>query len=414
MAKPQQDRSAEFPSLQQATTVMQKQRTPALAAVAAVASQDEDSTRSDSPAPSSTSSSAGKQQQKTDAVTAVAVEAIAPAANVAEAAAASPAPGGTDQMKEQDTPVKLVDNYLSRFNDMVRQFLGDGTDFLVVGVVGLQGTGKSTLLSAFGGGEGAKFKTQTFYDHQMNGEHCSNGITVHVCARTRVLLIDTQPICSASVLDRNMMFEKKQPATPLEFGSSENTVEMHSLQMLGFLMTVCHVVLLAQDWFADTQLIRTVQTAEMLRPTSTTYASDDDSEIIEYFPDLVFVHNKAELDDFTSDRMAEMQSFYETAFRTSQLHVSTGINMPDLAEATNLFLLPDQEAEENKGSSFATGLSFQDSVAKLRRAVYAAPRRRMSTVKVMTEKGWLAFAANSWDAIKNSPLYQEYNRLMQY
>ena len=43
-----------------------------------------------------------------------------------------------------------------------------------------------------------------------------------------------------------------------------------SMQLAGFLMSVCHVVLLIQDHFFDATLIESILTAEMLKPSSPT------------------------------------------------------------------------------------------------------------------------------------------------
>ena len=417
MAKPHAERgNPEFPSLQQAAATAQKKPPPSAAAAAASpspGSQEEDKSatsllRADSPASSSASATSRlnrppqSQQPRR--------------AEQGEGEAAPP---------EQNHPLKLLDNSLSdRFSDTLRQCLSENADFLVVGVMGPQSTGKSSLLNAISNLDAQKlplFKTQTF-ELQMLGEHCSNGVTAYVCPDSRIILVDSQPIMSASVLDRNMAFEKKSQGMQPEFGSSENTAEIQSLQVMGFLMSVCHVLLLVQDWFVDAHVAKSVLTAEMLRPTSPAYAAvgaDGEEQIVEYFPDLVFVHNKAELEDFTAKRVVEMQDFYQTVFKSSQLRTRSGINlsvaMPALSadlSSLNLFLVPDQEAEESKASSFKSSLSYEDFSRNLRRAVLSARRRPISTIKGMTERSWLTFANKSWGSIKNSSLYQEYSRLM--
>ena len=430
MAKPHADRSnaaaaAEFPSLQQsAAASAQKKQPQSVAATSLVprttGNQEEDKTaqskdqnpsatltRADSPASSSSSVSRSARPQSQQP--------------------RRPEHGdGAETAPEQNHPLKLLDNSLSdRFSDTLRQCLSENADFLVVGVMGPQSTGKSSLLNAISNLDAKKlplFKTQTF-ELQMLGEHCSNGVTAYVCPDTRIILVDSQPIMSASVLDRNMAFEKKTAERVPEFGSSENTAEIQSLQLMGFLMSVCHVILLVQDWFVDPHVPKSVLTAEMLRPTSPAYAGKEadheEEQIVEYFPDLVFVQNKAKLEDFTASRVVQMQDFYESVFKSSQLRTRSGINMriarPALAaelSSLNLFLVPDQEAEEGKGSSFRSSLSHEHFSRDLRRAVLSAQRRPISTTKGMTEKSWLTFANKSWDSIKNSSLYQEYSRLM--
>lgn len=41
-----------------------------------------------------------------------------------------------------------------------------------------------------------------------------------------------------------------------EIISTENSSEIQSLQLAAFLLTVCHVVIVVQDWFFDPNVIR--------------------------------------------------------------------------------------------------------------------------------------------------------------
>ena len=64
--------------------------------------------------------------------------------------------------------------------------------------------------------------------------------------------------------------KQQQPHASIasEFSSFEATVEMHSVQMASFLMNVCHSVILVQDSLVDQSVLRIVQAAEMLKPSS--------------------------------------------------------------------------------------------------------------------------------------------------
>ncbi len=80
------------------------------------------------------------------------------------------------QYKVQENPVKVVDSFMAaRFIDTLRHFLNDNPDFLVVGVIGLQGTGKSTVLNGLANGENTgspPFKVQNF-EQQVNAPFLS-------------------------------------------------------------------------------------------------------------------------------------------------------------------------------------------------------------------------------------------------
>lgn len=48
---------------------------------------------------------------------------------------------------EMKTPVKIIDDYMQFINDGFNNNLLEQTDFLVIGCLGLQGVGKSSLMS---------------------------------------------------------------------------------------------------------------------------------------------------------------------------------------------------------------------------------------------------------------------------
>lgn len=48
---------------------------------------------------------------------------------------------------EMKAPVKIIDDYMQFMNESLSNCLLDQMDFLVIGCLGLQGVGKSTLMS---------------------------------------------------------------------------------------------------------------------------------------------------------------------------------------------------------------------------------------------------------------------------
>lgn len=65
----------------------------------------------------------------------------------------------------------------------------------------------------------------------------------------RVILLDCQALWSPSLIDEAC---NTNPIT----SRSANVVTVDCLQLVSFLMTVCHVLIAAQDWFADYNFIR--------------------------------------------------------------------------------------------------------------------------------------------------------------
>ena len=155
--------------------------------------------------------------------------------------------------------VKLVDD--QQFCEPLSDCMTENTDYIVVGIVGTQGVGKSFILNSvikLGNHQNLNpedtsnynadgqskpqadrtFRVQTF-EKQMLSEHCTNGINAWIGA-DRIIYLDTQPLFSNSFLDRAVQLEKK---FSFEFHGAENTIEVHSLQTIGYIMSICHVVL---------------------------------------------------------------------------------------------------------------------------------------------------------------------------
>ena len=341
--------------------------------------------------------------------------------------------GAPPEMKHS---VKIIDDNF-RWIDEGIDDLADQTDYLVVGALGLQGSGKSTILSMLAGNTAQDPYRNYIFQPQVketreDAVHQTVGVDMFVSPE-RIILLDTQPALSPSILDYLIRQERKLPQ---EFTSAENFVEMQSLQIASFLMTVCHVILVSQDWFTDLTFLRSLLTAEMLRPQTHTGSHDgsqssnnqDDSP--EFYPTVVFVLNRAGQDDFTPETYADMKVTLKSIFQSSKLRYQGAVNMhndgviaalkmkerPDAN--VNLFLLPTMEYYKTEPESILSSLpeyrgfpSFAFLMRSLRNQVYSVPRIAM-TPTPLTEKNWFHFAARTWEAVKKSQLFAEYNRLL--
>ena len=224
---------------------------------------------------------------------------------------------------EMKQGLKIIDENF-RWVDTGIDWLLDQNDFLVVGVLGTQGVGKSTILS-FLAGNSAQDAYRNYVFQPENREmredalHQTMGVEMFASPE-RIIFLDSQALLSASVLDLVIQQEKK---FPVEYSSAENYVEMQSLQLASFLMTVCHVVIVAQDWFADLTLLRSILTAEMLKPQTHAASTTQDTpqeENQEYYPTVMFLLNKAREEDFSPQNFKDMKMTIGTIFQSSKLH----------------------------------------------------------------------------------------------
>ncbi|XDV40228.1 hypothetical protein PO909_009353 [Leuciscus waleckii] len=263
----------------------------------------------------------------------------------------------------------------SRDRDYVpreRRYLRDQTDMLVVGVIGLQGTGKSTIMSLLSANSPEEdqrayvFRAQTQEIKERAGNQ-SSGIDFYI-TQERVIFLDTQPILSPSILDHLINNDRKLPP---EYNLPHTYVEMQSLQITAFLFTVCHVVIVIQDWFTDINLYRFLQTAEMLKPSTPSASHDstgssgaDDGS--EYYPHIVFLQNKARREEFCPRNLKKMHMAVDKLMAHSHLKYKGTLSMLDcnifpglsrdyLEAEVNLFLLPMME---NDGEDALTRAGF--------------------------------------------------------
>uniref|UniRef100_A0A674DGE9 Nonsense-mediated mRNA decay factor SMG9 n=1 Tax=Salmo trutta TaxID=8032 RepID=A0A674DGE9_SALTR len=327
--------------------------------------------------------------------------------------------------------IKLVDDQMN-WCESAMEYLRDQTDMLVVGVIGLQGTGKSTIMSLLSANapeedqRGYVFRAQT-QEIKERGGNQSTGIDFYI-TQERVIFLDTQPILSPSILDHLINNDRKLAP---EYKLPHTYVEMQSLQITAFLFTVCHVVIVIQDWFTDINLYRFLQTAEMLKP-STPSASHDSTgssgteEGSEYYPHIVFLQNKSIRDEFCPRNLKNMHMAVDKLMAHSHLKYKGTLSMLDcnifpgldrdyLETEVNMFLLPRANQSRVRGRpSLLSPPGLQRTPHLLLSGLQASqpnPVHVPLSHTILTEKNWFHYAARIWDGVKKSSALSEYSRL---
>ena len=341
--------------------------------------------------------------------------------------------------------VKVLDASL-HWSDEAMELLQDQNDFMVVGVIGMQGVGKSTVLSLIAGNhlkDGHKlmlFKQQT-PEVRERASHMTTGIDIAITSE-RIILLDAQPILSPSLLEQCIHYDRK--STSDYAGSS--SIEIQSLQIAAFLLTACHVIIVVQDWFTDSYIYKFLQTAEMLKPVTTPPSHDSNSAIesdqTDIQPVLVFVHNKVDSNMFNIRTVNAMNEVMSNLVKFSSVHCRGYFSLaetnlyPGLAslclaeKEMNAFLLPNVNENENQEKCDVTKitndpadrmfLSMPQFVGRpntsilettFRKMILSMPRHQLTRLP-LTEKNWFHYAARSWETIRKSQLVSEYNRLL--
>ncbi|XP_077048534.1 nonsense-mediated mRNA decay factor SMG9 [Agelaius phoeniceus] len=361
--------------------------------------------------------------------------------------------------EKMKTSIKLVDEQMN-WCDSALEFLLEQTDVLVVGALGLQGTGKSTVMSLLAGNQPEEdprsfvFRPQPPELRERGGAQ-TGGIDLFI-TQERVLFLDTQPILSPAHLDHLINNDRKLPP---EFALPHAYVETQSLQIAAFLFTVCHVVLLVQDWFTDLGLYRFLQTAEMVKPPTPSPSHDSSGagpeEPSEYYPHLVFVQTRAPPECFSPRRLGQMQRVLGRLMAHSRLKYRGSLSMRELLPAPpgsgpappRLWPRPPRARGQSVpaappgggargrpaprwgrgavpsphsgggGALFPALPPFRGRgglgglLARLRGRVLAAARSQLSH-SLLTERNWFHYAARIWDGVKKSSALAEYGRLL--
>jgi len=342
------------------------------------------------------------------------------------------------QMNSTFYPTESTNLIDMNFNwsDRAIETLMEQSDFIVVGCVGLQGSGKSTVMSMIADPKDIVEKGKLLFRPQRKSDmekavHRTVGIDIFV-TKERMILLDTQPLLSPSMLDQYLRYDRK---VPTEFSTAEICLEVQALQILTFLYTVCHVVLVVQDHFTDLNLLNLLKTAEMLKPSTVSHTSQDNSSISnddlnEHFPYVGFVYNCCDPCSFQVDVVESMCEVTSKMFEHSRIRVrgSTSImRMPVLPyhnsnllrkfHDLNIFLLPaldpvnGDDDDFNPISRYKGHPSFTTLTYALRNQLSSMPREHL-THHTLTEKNWFHYAARTWEAVKKSPLVAEYHRLL--
>ncbi|XP_054154092.1 nonsense-mediated mRNA decay factor SMG9-like [Oppia nitens] len=149
--------------------------------------------------------------------------------------------------------------------------------FSVISAVGLDGVGKSSTLNLIAGKD--VFRVHNFKYSEKPLRHRTKGVKLHI-TKERLLLLDSQPLLSASVLDEYLQKCPPLSSTGVDISEPENYSYMISLQLLSFLFATCDYIIIVMNWFLDIHLIKLMATAIMMVGDNA-----QKSDIIIYFTD---------------------------------------------------------------------------------------------------------------------------------
>ncbi|GAY48835.1 hypothetical protein CUMW_114720 [Citrus unshiu] len=324
--------------------------------------------------------------------------------------------------------------------DRFLPFLSENTEFTVVGVIGVPGVGKSTIMNELYGFDATSpgmlppFPTLS-EDTRAQAKHCTSGIEPRISAQ-RLLLLDTQPVFSSSVLAEIMRPDGSStiPVLSGESLSAELALELMSIQ-----------VDLLKHGIPDPSSL-TASNSQSSNLGSEKDKKDKANEGEEYMatPDSVeqttgplCINNKQDkrssssichvgtvcrLQDqnctphtYEQLRKALAQYFSASSFvrekcgNVTKEPVEPGTQSSDaLSTVPKLFLIPSKSRDDSPNAQYE---SYSSALWKLRDEVLSM--NCPSFARTVSERDWLKNSAKIWELIKSSPIISEYSRMLQ-
>ncbi|EEC79873.1 hypothetical protein OsI_21375 [Oryza sativa Indica Group] len=336
--------------------------------------------------------------------------------------------GGAGRSRQATQPgsLSLVSDAWEVHTDKILPYLTENNDFMVIGVIGPTGVGKSTIMNELYGYDGSSpgmlppFATQTEEIKAM-AKHCTAGIDIRI-SNERVILLDTQPVFSPSVLI-DMMKPDGSSAIPILSGdplSADLAHELMGIQLGVFLASVCNILLVVSEGINDLSMWDLILTVDLLKhnipdpsllTSSTTQdkenKNDNQSGIEDYIADLCFVHARLREQDFSPSKLMVLKRVLEKHFKSSSFSIGSSGATPQVSDSSvpssmkiedlssnqqDIYLLPLRTPDNSTNFEYRTCPSM---LGMLRDQILSRPSRSFS--KNLTERDWLRSSAKIWD-----------------
>ncbi|XP_067934800.1 nonsense-mediated mRNA decay factor SMG9-like isoform X2 [Watersipora subatra] len=317
-----------------------------------------------------------------------------------------PGLAGSDWTKSvpQHSAVKIVDGSMNWCGESLFEFLTDNNEYRVIGVLGTEGVGKThamNLLATHPKKEPFPFAPE-LNEYGCEGVgHTTQGINAFITSE-RVILLDCQPIFSTSVLHSVINNERNSKFTS-DYSNREDMCDSANLELVMFILSVCHIVLVVENWFTDPNLHRILQSVEMLKPPQLSNDKPDDHN--EFKSKIVFINNSCAIDRLDESEMKLMETCLTQIYSKSSLCIYRRGPGGDV-KVTPL-------AKESSSTSPCPNSSISEGLnRKFVEETMAMPISPVLSHTTLSERNWFQYAAKMWEAVRKSPFISEYMRLL--
>lgn len=219
-------------------------------------------------------------------------------------------------------PMPIISDHYQIVSQGFEHLIETNADFFVVGIIGTQGSGKSSILNLlidesqgnandiadnlFTAQNGV-FKTRCSKEYIFSNMPATEGIQMFV-TRDRTILLDCSPVL----------------INPYKKDCILN--ELDDLKMLIFLLSVCHLLIVVNDNGININYLRLIQCAENMKM----YTEQNEK----YSPNILFFNNKCVNKDFLPEQKECVSNLYREIFKESEMRMYSS-HSSQLSSAAN-------------------------------------------------------------------------------
>lgn len=228
---------------------------------------------------------------------------------------AKDSPSSEATLAPMKRPATIITDYYQINNQALDYVIETNAAFFVVGIIGTQGVGKSSVLNLLGAKRLSTdnieellvnpanpiFKARTTNETIFSNMPVTEGVQMYITS-DRTILLDCSPVL----------------CNPYKKDIVLN--EIDDLKLLMFLLTVCHTLIVVEEGTSlNLPLIRLIESAEKMK-------LDYDREPNDFYtPNVLFVKNKCTNPDFLAGKRDKVDQLYKYLFKHSKLKIGTDI-----------------------------------------------------------------------------------------
>lgn len=298
-------------------------------------------------------------------------------------------------------PVSFLTSDFSLNLETIAPYLQENNnDFLVVTAIGLQNSGKSTLLNMIENDTmecTADIKRHCLFKIRGN-DQCdasilplTEGIKVYV-TKDRVILLDCEPLLTNFRYNEYILYE------------------LEELKLLVFLLNICDLVIVLQDVVINPSLLRLICCAELM-------LTNKEQKEVDRHANLMFVHNKVSKTELNETNVNQVKSIYKKVFATTKLNIYSNATTTNNRALDEEFInyVPFPNTNQFSLENFHEMTQLKQCIKNFKYKVRINKNESYTnqTTGQFNEKTWLQSVQKTWEANTNNFFLKKFLNLKE-